>query len=199
MIVIFLALPRSVSLTPSSSMPRSLKIGVAAGEHGDVAQHRLAAIAVAGGLHRTDLQDAAELVDDERRQGFAFDIFGDDQQRLVGLAESLRGAAPGSWRTRSFLRRPGSGSFRARPSCSSWIGDEVRREEAAIELHAFDDFDRRFAACLPSSTVITPSLPTFMKASASTLPIEGSLLPAIVAICCSLFLVLLVDRRRPAC
>ena len=38
------------------------------------------------------------------------------------------------------------GSFRARPSCSSWFGDEVRREVAAIELHAFDDFDGRLAA-----------------------------------------------------
>ena len=52
---------------------------LAAGEDGDVAEHRLAAIAVAGSLHGTDLQDAAELVDHERRQGFAFDVFGDDR------------------------------------------------------------------------------------------------------------------------
>ena len=44
------------------------------------------------------------------------------------------------------------------------------------------------SACLPSSTVITPSLPTFRNASASTFPIVGSLLPAIVAICISSFL-----------
>ena len=37
------------------------------------------------------------------------------------------------------------------------------------------------SACLPSSTVITPFLPTFKKASASTAPIVGSLLPAMVA------------------
>src|SRR5204863_48864 len=37
----------------------------------------------------------------------------------------------------------------------------------------------------PSSIVITPSLPTLRKASARTLPIVGSLLPAIVAICSS--------------
>ena len=67
-----------------------LEDGGAAGEHGDVAQHRLAAIAVAGGLHRTDLQDAAELVDDQRRQGFAFDVFGDDQQRLAGLRNGFQ-------------------------------------------------------------------------------------------------------------
>ena len=44
------------------------------------------------------------------------------------------------------------------------------------------------SACFPSSTVITPSLPTFRKASARTLPTVGSLLPAIVAICISSFL-----------
>ena len=42
--------------------------------------------------------------------------------------------------------------------------------------------------CRPSSTVITPSLPTLRNASASTLPIDGSLLPAIVATCMISFL-----------
>ena len=37
------------------------------------------------------------------------------------------------------------------------------------------------SACLPSSTVMTPFLPTLTKASASTAPIVGSLLPAMVA------------------
>ena len=36
--------------------------------------------------------------------------------------------------------------FSSSTVCSSWFGDEVRREEAAIELHALDDFDRRLAA-----------------------------------------------------
>ena len=37
------------------------------------------------------------------------------------------------------------------------------------------------ATCRPSSTVITPSLPTFNKASARICPIALSLLPAILA------------------
>ena len=86
-ILIFLALPRSDELHAVELDAEVLEDGRAAGEHGDVAEHRLAAVAVAGGLHGTDLQNAAELVDDQRRQGFAFDVFGDDQQRLVGLAE----------------------------------------------------------------------------------------------------------------
>jgi len=67
------------------------------------------------------------------------------------------------------------------------VVDEVRRKEAAIELHAFDD-STVVSLPRPSSTVITPSLPTFVKASASTLPIEGSLFPAIAAIWVSRFL-----------
>ena len=62
----------------------------AAGEDRDVFEHRLAAIAVAGRLHRADVQDAAELVDDQRRQRLAFDVFGDDQQRLLGLLDLLQ-------------------------------------------------------------------------------------------------------------
>ena len=54
------------------------------------AEHRLAAIAEAGGLHGTHVQHAAELVDDEGREGFAFDVFGDDQQRLGLLAGLLQ-------------------------------------------------------------------------------------------------------------
>ena len=79
----FLAVPRSVSLTASSVTPRSLKMALAAGQHGDVAEHGLAAIAVAGGLDGTDVEDAAHLVDHQRGQGLAFDVLGDDQQRLA--------------------------------------------------------------------------------------------------------------------
>ena len=46
------------------------------------------------------------------------------------------------------------------------IGDEVGREVAAIELHALDDVERSVSIDFASSTVITPSLPTFSIASA---------------------------------
>ena len=59
----------------------------AAGQHSQVAQHRLATVAVAGRLDGTDLQDAAHLVDHQRGQRLAFDVFGDDQQRLARLAD----------------------------------------------------------------------------------------------------------------
>ena len=57
----------------------------ATGEDGDVFEHGLAAVAEAGSLDGSDVDRAAELVDDERREGFAFDVFGDDEERLAGL------------------------------------------------------------------------------------------------------------------
>ena len=61
--------------------------GLAAGEGRDVFEHGLAAIAEAGGLDGGALQRAAQLVHDQGRQGFAFNVFGDDQQRLAHLGD----------------------------------------------------------------------------------------------------------------
>ena len=58
---------------------------LAADHDGDVLQHGFAAIAVAGGLHRAHLEGAAELVDHQRGEGFAFDFLGDEEQRLAGV------------------------------------------------------------------------------------------------------------------
>ena len=58
---------------------------MAVGQHGNVFQHGLAAIAEPRGFDRGDLQSAAQLVDDERRQRFALHILRDDQQRPAAL------------------------------------------------------------------------------------------------------------------
>ncbi len=50
------------------------------------------------------------------------------------------------------------------------VGDEVGRQVAAVELHAFDDFELGFGV-LAFFTVMTPSLPTFCIASAMSRPI----------------------------
>ena len=42
-----------------------------------------------GALTAGDLEAAAKLVDDERRQRFAIDVFGDDEQRLARLNYGL--------------------------------------------------------------------------------------------------------------
>ena len=60
-------------------MPEIFADRGAAGQDGDILQHRLAAIAEARGLHRRDFEAAAQLVDDERGERLALDVFGDDQ------------------------------------------------------------------------------------------------------------------------
>ena len=54
---------------------------LATGEDGHVLQHRLAALAEAGGLDGGRLERAADLVDDERGEGLALDVLGDDHER----------------------------------------------------------------------------------------------------------------------
>ena len=56
---------------------------LAAGQDGDVAEHLLAAVAEARRLDRQDVQDAAQLVDDQRAQRLAVDVLGDDDQLLA--------------------------------------------------------------------------------------------------------------------
>src|SRR6185503_311848 len=56
-----------------------------AGQDRDVFQHRLAAIAEARRLDGGDLEATAQAVDDQRGEGLAFDVFGDDQKRTAGL------------------------------------------------------------------------------------------------------------------
>ena len=63
---------------------------LAAGEDGDVLEHRLAAVAEAGRLDGDDVERAADLVDDQRRQRLAVDVLGDDEQRLAGLDDLLQ-------------------------------------------------------------------------------------------------------------
>jgi len=61
----------------------------AAGQDRDVFEHRLAPIAEARRLDGDGLQDAADVVDDQRGERLAVDVLGDDQQRLAGLRNLL--------------------------------------------------------------------------------------------------------------
>src|SRR5256885_5486595 len=70
--------PRS-TLFPYTTLFRSRR---AAGDDGDVFQHRLATIAKAGGLDSADLERAAELVDHQSGQRFAIDILDRKSTRL---------------------------------------------------------------------------------------------------------------------
>ena len=63
---------------------------LATGEGGDVLQHRLAAVTEGRGLDGDGVERAADLVDDQGRQGLALDVLGEDEQRLAGLDDLLQ-------------------------------------------------------------------------------------------------------------
>src|SRR5207244_12436945 len=62
---------------------------LAAGEDGDVFAHGFAAITEARRFDGADVEGAAELVHDESRERFAFDVLSDDQQRFADLGDLL--------------------------------------------------------------------------------------------------------------
>ena len=137
---IFLAWPRSASADVLQVDAQGLEDRLAAGQDGDVFEHGLAAVAVAGGLHRGATEGAAELVDDQGGQRLALDVLGDDQQRLAGLGDLLQDRDEVLDRRDLLLVDQDvgvlqDGLHRRR------VGDEVGAEVAAVELHPLDPLD----------------------------------------------------------
>src|SRR5262247_939925 len=112
----------------------------AARENRDVFEHRLAPVAEAGRLHRARLQDAAQVVDDQRREGLAFDLLGDDQQGLSGFRHLLEQRQEIADRRDLLVVQEDVGVLEDRHLLLGVV-DEVRREVAAVELHPFDDLE----------------------------------------------------------
>src|SRR6266513_2563774 len=111
----------------------------AAGESGDVLQHGLAAVAEARSLDAGHLENAADVVDDQRRQRLTLDVLGDHQQRPPGLGHALE--------QRQQLTDVGNLLVDQQDHRLVELGglvllvvDEIRREVAAVELHALDHF-----------------------------------------------------------
>ena len=77
----------------------------AAREGRDVAEHRLAAIAETGGLHRTDRQARLNAIDHQHGQRFAFNVFRNDQERLARSRRPFAGSATDRGRWRSSFRK----------------------------------------------------------------------------------------------
>ncbi|MCY1228178.1 hypothetical protein D9M72_404770 [compost metagenome] len=112
---------------------------LATGEDGDVGKLSLAAVAEARSLDGDGLEGATDLVDDQGGQGFALDVFGNDQQRLVGLHDLFEDS-------NQFLDVGDLGVddqdvrvFEDRLLALS-VGDEVSGDVALVEAHAFGQF-----------------------------------------------------------
>jgi hypothetical protein len=88
----------------------------AVGEDGEVLEHRLSPVAVAGCLDGSDLQRPSQLVHDQRRKRLTLDVLGDHEQRLAApwfpLSFSALLVSP---RSRVCYREP-LAAARARPS-----------------------------------------------------------------------------------
>ena len=119
-----------------------------AGQDGEVLEHRLAPIAKARRLHRRDLEAAAQLVDDERRQRLALDVLGDDQQRVAALHHRFE-QRQDRLETGQLLLEQQDVRVVELADHLLGIGDEVGREIAAVELHALDDVEFGFEALSP--------------------------------------------------
>ena len=122
-----------------------LEDGLGAGQHGDILEHGLAAVAVTGGLHGRDLQYAFELVDHQRREHLALDILGDDQQlplRLGHLLQQRNQLGDGA----DFLLVHQDQRLLELADHLVRVGHEMRRKVPAVELHALDELDVRLEA-----------------------------------------------------
>src|SRR5882724_3939846 len=113
------------------------------GQNGDVLQHGLAAIAEARSLHGSNLEAATQTVDDEGGESFAFDVFRDDDQRLAGLHHGFEQRQQFVQRGELLLVDQDVGVVHFNAHLVG-VGDEVGRDVAAVELHAFDDVEFGF-------------------------------------------------------
>src|SRR3954470_16533959 len=113
---------------------------LAAGEDGHVLQHRLAAVAEARRLDRNALEGAADLVDDQRREGLALDVLADDDELLAALHDLLehRKQVLDGADLAVDEQDVGVVDDRFHPLR---VGDEVRRDVALVEAHAFDELE----------------------------------------------------------
>ncbi|QBZ61067.1 hypothetical protein PoMZ_08013 [Pyricularia oryzae] len=98
------------------------------GENSNVAKDRLAVVTEAGGLDGSDLELAAELVQNADSQSLALNVLGDDDKRPAGLGRDLKGGDDNQGLLELNLLSLG-------------IGDEVRRHEAAVEPHTLGNLE----------------------------------------------------------
>ena len=112
----------------------------ATGQNSDVLQHGLATITEARRLDGGNLDDAADGVDHQGGQGFAFNVLGDDQQRRPALAAPSSSGQQVADVGDLLVVQQDEGLFQSR-RLVLLVVDEVGREVAAVELHAFDDVE----------------------------------------------------------
>ena len=111
----------------------------------DVFEHGATAIAVARSLDGADLQNATELVDDQRAECFASDVLGDDQERLLALDHLLQERNQlGDAVDLVFVDE--NEHLVELDAHLLNVSHEVRAEVAAVEAHAFNNINHGLQA-----------------------------------------------------
>src|SRR5690606_26096830 len=110
---------------------------LAGSQHGDVLEHGLATVAEAGSLDGRYLKATTQLVDDQRGERLALDVFGDNQQRLSALHHCFQYGQHGLQIAKPLLMNEDVRVIQFHAHLLG-IGHKVGREIAAIELHALD-------------------------------------------------------------
>jgi len=93
-----------------------------------------------GRLDRSYFEPTAQLVDDERGQRLAFDVFSDDQQRLRRLGNRLEQRQQRLEARQLLLVKQDVGLVQLGQHLLR-VGHEIGADIAAVELHALDDVE----------------------------------------------------------
>ena len=118
----------------------------ATGQDGDIRKHRFASVAEARRLDRQHIQHATQFVQDQRSQRFAIDILGDDHQVSLTDLDQFFQQRHDILRRADFLIVDEDVSiFNVRFHLFR-IGDEIRADVPAVELHTLDVFRLKFEA-----------------------------------------------------
>src|SRR5690606_7273355 len=109
-------------------------------EDRDVLQDRLAAVTEAGRLDGDRLEDAADLVDHERRESLALDVLGDHEQRLARLDDLLEQGQQ-VLDVRDLRLDEQDVGVLEHSLLALGVGHEVRREVALVEAHTLGELE----------------------------------------------------------
>mmetsp|Transcript_2415 Transcript_2415/g.5244 ORF Transcript_2415/g.5244 Transcript_2415/m.5244 type:complete len:257 (-) Transcript_2415:388-1158(-) len=110
-----------------------------AGKKSQILHCCLAVVSKSWSLNGANLNTSSELVDHQSSQGFAFDIFGNNQQRALALDDRLQNRNELLQTANLLFNQQNVGIFQHTFLCLG-IGDKVGTDESAFELHSFDDF-----------------------------------------------------------
>ena len=103
-------------------------------------KHGLAAVAKAGGFDGEHVQHAAQFVQDKSGEGFAVDIFSDDDEFALADLDEFLEQGNDVLSSGDLLLIDQRRTRRDHGFHLVGVGDEVRGEITAVELHAFDEF-----------------------------------------------------------